>query len=236
MKIIDRKTGKRVGAKASEEEKKHAKKLKEEDPILKNVESEVDLEDASAMDPPDAYSKKHTIGSDYDAYHPFIKGLMDEHKELTNIIDQFDKAMVAFKESGFVFSKEISDTFNKFFTYFDNEIVPHNEKEERHFFRILHERLVESGEHSTGENPTTAVQLMEDDHNKFIQLAALSFNLLGLGTRLPDITSRAITFDLAYNNGRELAELLKLHIYREDETLFPLAHKLLKKKDYKDLK
>ena len=37
----------------------------------------------------------------------------------------------------------------------------------------------------------------------------------------------ATTFDLAYNNGKELVELLRLHIYREDNTLFPLAQQLL---------
>ncbi len=236
MKIIDKNTGRRVGVKVSEEEKHHKKRLKEEDPILRNVDKDANLEEFSAMDPPDAYSKQHAIGSNYNAYHSFIKELMDEHKELTQKVDQFDQALIDFKQGGYVFTKEINDSFNSFFTYFDNHIVPHNEKEERYFFRILHERLLESGEHGTGDDPDTAVQLMEDDHNKFIQLATLSFNLLGLGTRLPDLNSRAMTFDLAFNNGRELTELLKLHIFREDETLFPLAHQLLKEEDYELLR
>lgn len=236
MKIIDTKTGKRVGKKTELDEKSIKKKLKEEDPILRNADKDQNLEEFSAMDPPDAYSKEHAIGSSYETYHPFIKELMDEHKDLSKKIDAFDKSLSGFKESGYQFTKEISDSFNEFFTYFDNHIQPHNEKEEKYFFRILHERLLESGEHSPDDdNPNTAVQLMEDDHNKFIQLATLSFNMLGLATRLPDLNSRGITFDLAYNNGRELIELLKLHIYREDEILFPLAHKLLKEEDYQQL-
>jgi hemerythrin-like domain-containing protein len=110
--------------------------------------------------------------------------------------------------------------------------LPHNRKEERHYFRILHDRLIESGEHGTGDIPSTAVDLMEDDHVKFIQLAALSFNLLGLATRLRDQESRLLTFDLAYNTGRELIELLRLHIFREDETLFPLSQEILHEEDF----
>lgn len=235
MKIIDRKTGKRVGAPAHDDDKTIKRKLKEEDPILRNAEKETNLEEFSAMDPPDAYSKTHAIGSNYKEYHPFIQSLMDEHKELVQKIDSFDDALIAFKEGGYVFTEKINNTFNEFFTFFDDHIVPHNDKEERDFFRILHERLIESGEHGTGETPETAVQLMEDDHNKFIQLASLAFNMLGLATRLPDVNSRAITFDLAFNNGRELTEMLKLHIYREDETLFPLAHQLLTSEDYDKL-
>lgn len=236
MKIIDKNTGKRVGSTHTIDEKALKKKLKEEDPILRNVDKDANLEEFSAMDPPDAYSESHTIGSDYDSFHPFIQELMDEHRELSEKIDAFDEALISFKESGYVFTKEINDTFNEFFTYFDDHIQPHNEKEERYFFRILHECLIESGEHSTDENPETAVQLMEDDHNKFVQLATLSFNLLGLATRLPDMNSRAITFDLAFNSGRELTELLKLHIFREDETLFPLAQSLFTEEDFNQLK
>lgn len=236
MKIIDRNTGKRVGASVTESDKQIKKKLKEEDPILRNATKEESLEEFSAMDPPDAYDSSKAIGSKYDVYHPFIQSLMDEHKELTTHIDAFDAALIKFKESGYQFTKDINDTFNEFFVYFDEHIVPHNEKEERYFFRRLHEKLIESGEHSTGENPNTAVQLMEDDHNKFIQLTTLSFNFLGLGSRLRDPESKAITFDLAFNSGRELVELLKLHIFREDETLFPLAHELFTEEDYEFLK
>ncbi len=235
MDIIDKNTGKRVGVK-NNEIKQHKKRLKEEDPILKNAEKDQNLEEFSAMDPPSAYDKTKVIGSDYKNMHPFIQQLMDEHKVLVEKIDIFDKALVKFKESGYLFTKEINDAFNQFFVFFDADIVPHNDKEERYFFRILNERLIESGEHGTGDEPETAVHLMEDDHNKFIQLATLSFNLLGLGSRLRDPESRALTFDLAYNNGKELNELLRLHIFREDETLFPLAQQLLTEDDFEKIK
>ena len=235
MKIIDKKSGTRVGSMPSDK-KSINKKLKEEDPILRNADKEENLEEFSAMDPPEAYDKARAIGANYDNMHPFIQNLMDEHKEVIEQLDKFDKTLIKFKEDHFVFTQDMSAEFNIFFKYFDNHIVPHNSKEEKYFFRLLHERLIESGEHGNGETPETAVDLMEDDHNKFIQLATLSFNMLGLGSRLRDLESRGVTFDLAYNSGRELVELLRLHIFREDETLFPLAQQLLTEEDFTKIK
>lgn len=231
MKVINKETGKRVGSK-DEEVKGHSKKLKDQDPILRNVDKDENLEEFSAMDPPEAYDKERVIGSDYENMNKFLQELMDEHKEVIEKTKIFDEALVAFRDSGFAFTREVDDAFNSFFVYFDEHILPHNRKEERHYFRILHDRLIESGEHGKGDEPSTAIDLMEDDHTKFIQLAALAFNLLGLGTRLRDNESRGMTFDLAFNAGRELTELLRLHIFREDETLFPLSQQLLTVEDF----
>ena len=234
MKIVDTKTGKRVGAE-DRELKDHKKKLKDEDPIIREA-IKGNIDELSPMDPPDAYDKERALGAKYEDMHSKIKELMDEHKEVLVRTETFDKALLEFKESNFVFSQDINNKFNEFFVYFDEHILPHNRKEEQGLFLVLHDKLIESGEHSTGDDPSTAVDLMEDDHIKFIQLATLSFNLLGLGTRLPDNHSRALTFDLAYNNGKELVEMLNLHIFREDNTLFPLAQKLLSKQDVEQLR
>jgi len=51
MKIIDKKSGTRVGSIPSDR-KSINKKLKEEDPILRNADKEENLEEFSAMDPP----------------------------------------------------------------------------------------------------------------------------------------------------------------------------------------
>ena len=138
-----------------------------------------------------------------------------------------------FKEGHYAFNKDVSEAFNKFYQFFDDHILPHNQKEEKYYFRILHQRLIESGEHGNGAEPKTAVDVMEDDHVKFIQLGSLSFNLFGLAYRLRDPESRALTFDVAYNTAKELVELLRLHIFREDETLFPLSQKLLTGEDFR---
>lgn len=76
---------------------------------------------------------------------------------------------------------------------------------------------------------------MEDDHIKFIQLGSLTFNLLGLAPRYRDVQARMFTYDVAYNNAKELVELLKLHIFREDNTLFPLAQKFLSAEELKTI-
>lgn len=223
MKIIN-KSGKRVDGR--EAEKAIKKELKEKDPIIRNAEKG-DIEELSPMDPPDAYDEKRSIGLDYDQLHDNLKELCDEHKGAIEKCDLFEDALNKFKEGGYYISKEINDAFNTFFVAFDENIMPHNRKEEKGLFPILQKRLLESGEHSTGENPHTPVDLMEDDHIKLIQLATLSFNLLGLAMRLKSKEAMVTTFDLAYNNGKELVELLRLHIYREDNTLFPLAQQLL---------
>ena len=95
------------------------------------------------MDPPSAYDKNRVPGADYQHMDPFIRELMDEHEEVIEKVKTFDEALVNFRDSGFVFTKEVDQAFNTFFLYFDEHILPHNRKEERHYFRILHERLIE---------------------------------------------------------------------------------------------
>jgi len=229
MKIIDTKSGKRL----DKDGKEIATKLKETDPLNRNVYKQDELSENSPMDPPDAYDKEATTvdGIKYDDLTPSLKNLIDEHNELIEHAAEFEKALGDFHDSSYYFTREINERFNSFFKYFDDHILPHNRKEERHLFPILHKKLIESGEHTPGDKKETAVDLMEDDHVKFIQLASLTFNLLGLASRLPDNHSRAITFDLAYHNGKELIELLRLHIFREDNTIFPLTQKLLNREE-----
>ena len=177
MKIIDKK-GQRIDGKASDKAIKL--KLKEEDPIIRNAEKG-DFEELSPMDPPDAYDENRSIGLDYDGLSDSLKELCDEHKDAIKYCDIFEEALTEFKEGGYYITRSINDGFNSFFVYFDEHILPHNRKEEKGLFPVLQKRLLESGEHSEGANPHTPVDLMEDDHVKLIQLATLSFNLLGLG-------------------------------------------------------
>ena len=98
----------------------------------------------------------------------------------------------------------------------------------------MHKKLIENGEHSPKSEGevVTAIDMMEDDHIKFIQLGTLVFNFLGLAPRFRDEQSQMFTYDVAFNNAKELVELLKLHIFREDTTLFPLAQKYLSKEEF----
>lgn len=223
MKIIDRNSGQRV----------QNKTLSKTDPIKRNVEKGLEDSENSPMDPPGAYEKQvEQNEGGADNAHPSVSQFEAEHKNMDQHVDDFEHALKTFKESGYQFTPEINEKFSAFFEFFDDHILPHNRLEERTLFPVLQKRLLETGEHSTGESPKTAIDLMEDDHIKFIQLGALTFNLLGLGTRIPDRDSGMIVMDSAFNSGRELVEMLRLHVFREDNTLFPLAQKLLSESDW----
>jgi iron-sulfur cluster repair protein YtfE (RIC family) len=232
-KIIDTETGKRV----DEVGEKEKGDIKNKDHINRIVDKGLEAdEESSPMDPPEAYDINYAITDvDLESMADSLKSLVNEHEEVISELENFEASLIAFKAEGFRMTKEINDSFAAFFSFFDTDILVHNRKEERHLFPILKQRLIESGEHSQEAIPKTSVDLMEDDHVKFIQLASLTFNILGLAVRLPDKHSQMLTYDVAYNTGIELVELLKLHIYREDNILFPLAHKLLTKAEFSDI-
>jgi len=60
-------------------------------------------------------------------------------------------------------------------------------------------------------------------------------NFLGLGSRLEYKKSRNIIFDLAYEQEKTIGETMRLPIYREDETRFPLAMKLISKEEFEEM-
>lgn len=214
MKIIDRETGKR---------------LKKVDPVKANAEKDLEIsnDELSPMDPPDAYSSYAKVDIANQELNESLKIFSKEHEELVEVLDVFEKALAEFKELGYVLNNSVNDGFKKFFDFFDNHLLPHNRKEEKTLFPVLQKALLSNNEHGTGSNPVTAVDLMEDDHVKFIQLGTLVFNLLGLAPRFRDQKSKMFTYDVAYNNAKELVELIRLHVFREDNTLFPLAQKYL---------
>ena len=231
MRLIDQKTGKLISDVSSEINKT----LKQVDPIKRNAEKGEELEENSPMDPPEAYDGTVIEGVSYEEMNGLLQRYMDEHKTCVENIDRFEKALVIYKELGYRLNNEINKTFSEFFQFFDDNILDHNQREEKQLFPLLHKRLIESGERGEGFHPRTAIDMMEDDHIKFIQLASLTFNMLGLAARLVDERSRMFVHDVAYNNGRELIELLRLHIYREDNILFPLAHKLISEEEFAEL-
>lgn len=222
MKIVDRETGKR---------------LKEVDPVIGNPEKDIEIQndELSPMDPPDAYSSYASIEIENGELNESLIILKKEHEELIAVLDVFEKALADFKELGYVLNNDVNDGFKKFFDFFDNDLLPHNRKEEKILFPVLQKALLANNEHGVGKNPVTAVDIMEDDHVKFIQLGTLTFNLLGLAPRFRDAQSKMFTYDVAYNNAKELVELIRLHVFREDNTLFPLAQKYLTAKQFEDI-
>lgn len=211
------------------------KQLAKTDPIKRNVEKGLEDVEHSPMDPPEAYTSSTVEEVPETEFASVIRLLITEHKLALEKIEAFEKALVQFKLDGYKLDLKINEIFGDFFKYFDNNISVHNHKEERVLFPLLNKKLIEAGEHSVGGKIMTAIDIMEDDHVKFVQLGALTFNFMGVASRIKDNDARMFIFDTAYENGRELIELLKLHIFREDTTLFPLAHKLISKDEFLEI-
>lgn len=207
------------------------KKLKEID-IINRVAEKESAEEFSPMNPPNAYSPPVLDTVNYEDYHPLIQKFLDEHKECLRELDDFENLLNSFQKNGLTNNKKFNDGLRVFFTFFDNNISLHNRKEEKTLFPLLQVKLLANGEHGNGEFPKTAVDMMEDDHIKLMQLASITFNFFGLSSRLPDIKSRGIALDASIEQGKAMVELLRLHIFREDNVVFPLSHKYIENAEF----
>ena len=199
------------------------KQLRDIDPLKRMAEKQSEQEEFSPMDPPDAYAPPGMEAVPYEALHPFLQQLMDDHKAVIKELDALEDVFVHMQQEGI--GRDVNQRLSHFFRFLDDEIVRHQVKEEKVLFPLLQERLIEKGEHSHGPVAKTAVDMLEDDHIKVMQLAAVTFNFFGLAPRLPDPASRGLVLDAALEQGKTLIELLRLHIFREDNIVFPLAHK-----------
>ncbi|MFA7421593.1 MAG: hemerythrin domain-containing protein [Melioribacteraceae bacterium] len=198
------------------------KALKKSDPIIKEAFKDSD-DELSPMDPPDAYSPLNITPVAYEEMDPFLQKLVDEHKAFTDVLNKFEEAILNWRKNNWSFTKEIDEGLKQFFSFFDEKVPLHNQKEEKKLFPLLHNKLIESGEHNSADSSITGINLMEDEHIKVAQAAAIVFNFLGLGSRLPDQRSREITYQAAFDQGIAIIETMKLHIFREENILFPQA-------------
>lgn len=187
----------------------------------------------SPMDPPDAYKPPSIQPVPYEQLSLFLRHLTDEHKLILNALEKFEVTLVEIRKDGI--TKERNTRLGNFFQFLDETIVMHNLKEERILFPILHDRLIDKGEKSTASIPETAVDMLENDHIKMMQLTTLSFSLMGMASRLTDMPSRAVLVDTAVEQGKSLVELIRLHLFREDNVVFPLAQKHLSTEEFIDM-
>lgn len=204
--------------------------LNQVDPLKKQSEKGLSVDGLSPMDPPEAYSPPAMDRISLEEMHPFLKNLSEEHAAFMEELKNFDEAILAVQKTGF--TKELDSKLRHFFHFFDRDFVPHSRREEAALFPLLHKSLIADGEHGKGEVPTTAIDLMMDDHLKAVQLAAVVLNFMGLSFRLPDEKSRLIVLDAALEQGKNLVELLRLHIFREDNIVFSSAHRLIPKTEF----
>lgn len=213
----------------------NSKKLNKTKPTKQFVENK-SSEELSPMDPPDAYSPPLLNEISYDEMSDVLKIFMNEHKTCINRLDTFEDALNNIKAEGFSGQEKVRTLLADFFQFFDNNITKHNIKEEKVLFPLLRRRYSETGEHSKSQEHTTAVDMLEDDHTKFMQIAAITFTLFGLVPRLPDPSSRIVVLDLALEQGKTLIEQLRLHIFREDKIVFPFAQMNLTEEEFSNIK
>ncbi len=199
------------------------------DPLRKQAEKGLDSGTGlSPMDPPDAYAPPSVEPVPAADMHPFLRQFRDEHVPFMDELNAFEEAILSIQKTGY--TKESDARLRHFFHYFDQEFSPHHRREEATLFPLLHERLIASGEH--GSAHTTAIDVMQDEHAKALQLAAVVVNFLGLVFRLPDERSGMIVLDAALEQSKDLVELLRLHVFREDNVVFPLAHRLISRIEF----
>src|SRR5574343_423167 len=134
------------------------KQTQKNDPVKRDVEHGLDdMKGSSPFDPPSVYEDKETNKVDFDAMNEALKELVEDHKIATKKIEEFETALVEYKTNGYKLNKEINTVFADFYKYYDNELLVHNEKEDKVLFPLLNEKLLAAGEHSVGENPSTAI-------------------------------------------------------------------------------
>ncbi|MBI4411204.1 MAG: hemerythrin domain-containing protein [Deltaproteobacteria bacterium] len=208
--------------------------LNQIDPLGKQPERGMEGNDISPMDPPEAYAPPAVNRVSHEAMHPFLRKFGEEHALFMEELKLFEETILSIQETGF--TKELDGKLRHFFHFFDSDFVPHSQIEETTLFPLLHKRLIADGEHSKSEVPTTAIDLMKSDHLKAVQLAAVILNFLGLAFRLPDEKSRLIVLDTALEQGKNLVELLRLHIFREDNIVFSSAHRLISGNEFDQMK
>ncbi|MEP7381127.1 MAG: hemerythrin domain-containing protein [Gemmatimonadota bacterium] len=201
------------------------RELKIIDPVLRQPERGVGELGISPMDPPDAFAPPGLEGLAPSDMHPFLQELTTDHVRLTTALDAVEAVIQSVAADGF--STQADHALMHFLQVFDQEFVHHSREEETLLFPLLHERLIADGEHSRGETVTTSVNVMLDEHLKAIQLAAVVLNLLRLGTCLPDERSARLVVNVAFREATNLVELLRLHMFREDNIVFAAANRLI---------
>lgn len=209
-------------------------RISRQDPLDRGAERQEENPEFSPMAPPEAYAPPATLEEiPYEELPGVLQKFRDEHEECLEKLKAFEEIVLSFRQKDFCPGPQMERELGHFFAYFDKILTPHNRREEKILFSLLHERLMETGEH--GPDEKTAVTVLEGDHEHFLQLAALSFNFFGLAFRLPDPASRLMVLDAALEQSLALIEELRLHIFREDEIVFQLAARLISRDEFEEM-
>ena len=205
------------------------------EPINEPINENMNLDNgASPYSPPDAYNPPKVDDEvPYTEHHPFIQNLIDEHKVVSDKLTEFEETLVMM-ENGKV-DREVDKRLQAFFEYFDEGLRTHNLDEEKVLFPMASKMMNEDGNHSNGLDEFNSIDILEDEHSKFLQMAAVTFNLFALFSRIPDERSRIIVLDAAIAESRAFVELLRVHIFREETILFSYVHRNFSDEDFAKL-
>lgn len=194
------------------------------DPVTRQAERAPEDAALSPMVPPEAYAPPALDTIPRADLHPYLGGLSDEHEKLATELKVAEATVASIRADGL--TREGLRALNRFLSVIDRDFIPHCREEERALFPLLSERLVMAGEHSTGRERRTSIDVMMEDHLRAIQLAAVILNFLQVVTRLSDEGSAQIILEAALSETTQLVELLRLHMFREDNIVFASAQRL----------
>ena len=201
--------------------------LQSVDPLKRQGEAQTeDMGGPSPMGDPEDFKPSEDIQFPFEELHPFLQQLQNEHIELTDKNKKLKEAVLKMDKEH-VINEEIKNLLNDFLEFFHAEFIPHNKREEVKLFPLLDKKLMAAGEHSNGPDPFTGVKLLEDDHIHALRLGAVLNSQLHLSSLISDFKSSSVIFQELRNTAQELAELIELHVFREDRIAFGLAQKLL---------
>lgn len=182
-------------------------------------------EGLSPMDPPEAFSPPALERVSVLDLHPFLQELCEDHSLLSAEVRVFEEVIDSVATTGF--TKHVQGALLGFLDGLERTFLPHSRQEEELLFPLLHARMLADGEHARGSVATTAVDVMKDDHLKLIRLVAVIANFLKVAPHLPDAGSTLLVRDAALRHAKCLVELLRLHMFREDNVVFAAAHRLI---------
>lgn len=204
------------------------KELNRVDPLKK--QEEVSAKDRGAgyspLDPPGAYTPPSSIKVNYEDFHLLFKKFIDEHNQLKNEMNRFEELLKKLHRN-FDLIIDLDDEVRNFYLYFNQEFSLHNKKEEKYLFPKLNQRFLEVGEHSKTKIPITPITVLEDEHILATRTAAQAEQTWFLLHEIFDKHAQKTLLVNFIEKSMELLEIVRLHIFREDDIVFSLAQKHL---------
>lgn len=202
--------------------------LQQLDPIKK--QAEVSATDRgtqySPLSPPDALTPPSNVKVPYDGLHPYLKLLVDDHNKLKSEMDIFQRVLQELSHNQDVLGKN-AKVIDRFFDVFTTEFILHNQQEEKILFPPLAKRFLEIGEHSKSSKPVTPIDILRNEHIEAMQMGAEARCTWKLIQQIIDPSSQTILLGNFLRRSHTLLEMMRLHIFREDDIVFSLAQKHL---------